>query len=128
MTKQEISSHKTIQRVMSIPMRRSNNDVIYIPTGGKNRIPMLKAQAFQWYKYLCIKYNWQIWKPSSYISKKAVLIESEDLGNFTLPVWDFCETPLYKKGIKLKNGFGEIRRHMRPCIIRFRKVSKVKSA
>ena len=128
MTKQEISSHETIQVAMSIPTRRSNNDAVYIPTGVKNRIPMLKAQAFQWYKYLCIKYTWQIWKPSSYISKKAVLIESEDLGNFTLPVWDFCETLLCKKGIKLKKGFGERRRHMRPCIVRFHRVLKVESA
>ena len=49
---------------------------------------------------------------SSDISKIAVdgTVECEVLENYTLPVSDFCETPLCKKVIKLKIGLGEMRK------------------
>ena len=33
--KREISTHEAIQRLFSMPMRHSNNDVVYIPTDVK---------------------------------------------------------------------------------------------
>ena len=44
MTKHEVSTHEAIIRVLSLPMRHSNIDVSYIPTGlKKNRTRMLKS-------------------------------------------------------------------------------------
>ena len=44
MTKREVSTHETIKRVLSLPMRHSNLDVLYVPTGLKNnRTRMLKS-------------------------------------------------------------------------------------
>ena len=38
---------EAIQRLLSMPMRHSNNDVVYIPTGQKKKqIGMLKPQDF----------------------------------------------------------------------------------
>lgn len=55
-------------------------------------------------------------------------VDCEVLGNYTLPVSDFCETPVCKKVIKLKNGYGEMRnRSCSQYIIRFYKVLKLKS-
>ena len=46
LTKREVSTHEAIKRVLSLPMRHSNIDVIYVPTGvRKNRIRMLKSQS-----------------------------------------------------------------------------------
>ena len=45
-TKREISTHEGVKRVLSLPLRHSNIDVLYIPTGvKKNRTRMLKAQS-----------------------------------------------------------------------------------
>ena len=39
----EISTHEAVKRVLSLPLRHSNIDVVYIPTGVKrNRTRMLK--------------------------------------------------------------------------------------
>ena len=35
LTKREVSLHETIKRVLSLPMRHSNIDVLYVPTGLK---------------------------------------------------------------------------------------------
>ena len=35
LTKHEVSTHEAIKRVMSLPMRHSNVDVLYVPTGLK---------------------------------------------------------------------------------------------
>ena len=44
LTKREISTHEAITRVLSLPMRHSNIDVLYVPTGlKKNRTRMLKS-------------------------------------------------------------------------------------
>ena len=56
-----------------------------------------------------------------------VTVEFEDLKNYILPVTGFCETLLCKKMINLKNGLGEMRKRCRPCVVRFYKVSKLKS-
>ena len=44
LTKHEVSTHEAIKRVLSLPMRHSNIDVLYLPTGlKKNRTRMLKS-------------------------------------------------------------------------------------
>ena len=35
LTKHEVSTHEAIKRVMSLPMRHPNVDVLYVPTGLK---------------------------------------------------------------------------------------------
>ena len=44
--KREISTHESIMRLLSMPFRRSNNDVIYINTGPKEqRTHVMKSKA-----------------------------------------------------------------------------------
>ena len=44
MNKHEISTHEAIKRVLSLTMRHSNIDVLYVPTGlKKNRTRMFKS-------------------------------------------------------------------------------------
>ena len=44
LTKREVSTHEAIKRVLSLPMRHSNTDALYVPTGlKKNRTRMLKS-------------------------------------------------------------------------------------
>ena len=44
LTKPEGSTHEAIKRVFTLPMRYSNIDVLYVPTGlKKNRTRMLKS-------------------------------------------------------------------------------------
>ena len=46
MTKREVSTHEAIKRALSLQMRHSNTDVLYISTGRKeNRTRMLKPQS-----------------------------------------------------------------------------------
>ena len=35
LTKREVSTHEAVKRVLSLPMRHSNIDVVYVPTGLK---------------------------------------------------------------------------------------------
>ena len=47
LTKHEVSTHEAIKIVLSLPMRHSNIDVLYVPTGlGKNRTIMLSHYQF----------------------------------------------------------------------------------
>ena len=44
LTKREVSTHEAIKRVLSLPIRHSNIDVLYVPTSlKKNRTRMLKS-------------------------------------------------------------------------------------
>ena len=44
LTKREVSTHEAIKRVLSLPMRHSNIDVLYVPAGLKKNITrMLKS-------------------------------------------------------------------------------------
>ena len=46
LTKHEVSTHESIKRVLSLPMRHSNTDVLYVPTSlKKNRTRMLKSSS-----------------------------------------------------------------------------------
>ena len=47
LTKHEVSTHEAVKIVLSLPMRHSNIDVLYVPTGlGKNRTIMLSHYQF----------------------------------------------------------------------------------
>ena len=47
LTKREVSTHEAIKSVLSLPMRHSNIDVLYVHAGlKKNRTRMLKSLSF----------------------------------------------------------------------------------
>ena len=66
---------------------------------------------------------------SSYISKKAedLPIEPDEIKSYTVPVCSIDVVKLNRNIIVLKNELGEMQKRRRPCIIRFHKVSKLKS-
>ena len=43
LTKNKVSTHKAIKRVLPQPMRHSNVDVLYVPMGLKTRTKILKS-------------------------------------------------------------------------------------
>ena len=47
LTKRKVSTHEAIKRVLSLPMRHSNIDVLYVPTGlNKSKTRMWKYYQF----------------------------------------------------------------------------------
>ena len=66
---------------------------------------------------------------SNYISKKVIdlTIESETIESYTVPVSGIVHIPSNPNIIVLKNDLGKMRKRSRPCVIRFHKVSKLKS-
>ena len=109
LTKHEVSAHKAFQRVLSLPMRQSNVNALYFPTGLKKyRIRMLKSLLVLEKMHpddanvasnIIDKYENQ---PdtlhllcladfaASYVSKKAgnVPIEPDDIKSNNFPVFD----------------------------------------
>ena len=63
---------------------------------------------------------------SNYIGKK-VDVDSENIESYTVPVSDVVQVPLNSNCIVLKDNLGQMRKRSRPCVIRFHKVSKLKS-
>ena len=66
---------------------------------------------------------------SSYVSKKAedLSIEPDGVKSYTVPLSSIDGVKLNPNIIVLKNELGEMRKHSRPCVIHFHKVSKLKS-
>ena len=66
---------------------------------------------------------------SSYVIKKAedLSIEPDEVKSYTVPVSSIDGVKLNPNIIVLKNELGEMRKHSRPCVIHFHKVSKLKS-
>ena len=66
---------------------------------------------------------------SSYVSKKAedLSIEPDEVKSYTVPLSSIDGVKLNPNIIVLKNELGEMRKHSRPCVIHFHKVSKLKS-
>ena len=148
--KREVSTHEAIKRVLSLPLRHSNIDVIYIPTGlKKNRTRMLKPQYVlekmhhddtniyalnMLDKYenrpdelekLCLADF-----ACNYINKKVIDIqtESEDIRSYTIPVSGIVHVPHSPEVIVLKNKMGEMRKRNHPCVMRFHKISKIENS
>ena len=136
----EVSEHEAIARVLSLPLRRSNLMVTYIPTGPKNE-------------------RTRMMKPFSTIAKmddedKDIYLPNiidkytarpDNLGNISLAY--FCANFTYSKlsqkedhnigetdpditngDITLKNGLGKMHKRVRPCIIRYHSISKEKES
>ena len=66
---------------------------------------------------------------SSYVSKKTedLSIEPDEVKSYTVPLSSIDGVKLNPNIIVLKNELGEMRKHSRPCVIHFHKVSKLKS-
>ena len=130
-------------------MRHSNIDVLYVHTGlKKNRTRMLKPQSVletmhpddtsvyalnvldKYEKHpdeleqLCLAYF-----ACNYFSKKVidVQVESENIKSYTIPVSGIVDVPPSPHIIVLKDKLGEMRKRSCPCVMRFHKVSKMKS-
>ena len=148
-TKREVSTHEAVKRVLSLPMRHSNIDVIFVPTGlKKNRTRMLKPQSILevmnhddtnvYASSILDKYENRPNEledmcladfASNYVSKKADLqVEPEDIKSYTAPVSGIDELQPSTNIIVLKKDLGEMKKRSRPCVIRFHKVSKLKSS
>ena len=65
----------------------------------------------------------------SYVSKKVddLSIESDEIKSYTVPVSNINDVALNPNMIVLKNELGDMLKRSRPCVIRFHKVSKLKS-
>ena len=147
LTKREVSTHEAIKRVLYLPMRHSNIDVLYVPTGlKKNRIRMLKSlpalekmhpdDANVFASNITDKYENRpdnlhsicLADFASSVSKKAgdLQIEPDEIKSYTVPVSN-NDAELNPNIIVLKNELGEMRKRSQPCVIRFHKVSKLKS-
>ena len=148
LTKREISTHEAIKRVLSLPMRTSNIDVIYLDTGlKKNRTRILKPQNMldmmdpedtKVYATNIIERYTK--RPdeleklcyadfaTNYISKKAdeVPVESDDIKSYTMPVSAIDEVEHSSNVIVLKDELGKMRKRTRPCVMRYHKISKMK--
>ena len=149
LTKREVSTHEAIKRVLSLPMRHSNIDVLYVPTGlKKNRTRMLKSlsalekmhpddrnvfasniidkcenQQDNLHSICFADFG------SSYVSKKVddLPIEPDEIKSCTIPVSNINDVKFNPHMIVLKNELGEMPKRIRPWLIRFHKVSKLNS-
>ena len=138
-TKREVSTHEAIKRVLSLPMRTSNIDTLYIDSGiKKNRTRILKPQCVLqkmdqddtniYASNILEKYAN---RPddleqmcyadfaTNYVSKKAdeVQVESEDIKNYTMPVSAIDDVEPSTNIIVLKDELGEMRKRSRPCVM-----------
>ena len=120
----KVSTHEANKRVLSVPMRHSNIDVLYVPTGlKKNTIRVLKPASW-WYKCICMLYYWQIqnWSDKthsmcladftfSYVSRKAddVPIGPDEIKSYTVTVSNIDGSKLNPKLIVLKMDFMKCR-------------------
>ena len=145
MTKRKVSTHEVIKRVLSLPMRYSNIDVLYVPTClTKIRTRILKLLSILeemhpddtniFASNIIEKHENQ---PnnlhsiclgdfiSSYVTKKTndLPIEPDEIKSYTVSVYNVNDVELNPDGIFLKNELGEMRKRSRPCHFRFHKVS-----
>ena len=149
LTKSKVSTHEAIKRVLSLPKRHSNIDVLYDPTSlKKNRTRLLKSLSTLQKMHpddtnlfasnIIDKYENQ---PDnlhsicladltpSYVSKKVdnLPIEPDEIKSYTVPVSNINNVKLNPDIIILKNELGEMRNRSQACVICFYKVFKLKS-
>ena len=150
LTKREVSTHEAIVRSLSLQMRTSRIQTVYIPTGIKNnRTRMLKDQSVLetmdpedtnvYQSNMLEKYAN---RPddleqmcyadfaTTYISKSAIeaQVESEDIKNYTMPIGAIDEVEPTSRIIVLKNELGKMKKRSRPCVMRYHKVTKLKDS
>ena len=149
-TKREVSCHEAIMRVLSMPLRRSNNDVLYVPTGEKkHRTRVLKPQhqldqmdpededvfALNMLdRYANRPDNLENMCYASFASnykqksvENANIDDDDTIGSILKSVAGYIELPEDPNIIKLKNECGYMRKRNRPCVIRWHSVSKDKT-
>ena len=145
----EVSTHEAIARTISLPLRHSNYDVIYVPTGLKESITrMLKPKvninknddpdSTDVYipnildKYvkrpdnlqsMCLADFASLYKSESSTNPKT---DNEDIRSYAEPISDFVDTPESTDKIELQEGLGKMKKRSRPCVIRWHKVSELK--
>ena len=149
LTKRKVSTHERIKRALSLTMRHSNIDVLYVPTGlNKNRTRVLKSLSILekihpdytnvFASNIIGKYEnrpdnlhsmYLADFASSYVNKKAddLPIELDKIKRYTVPVSNIDDGKLNPNRIVFKNELGEMRKCSRLCLICFHKVSKLKS-
>ena len=131
LTEHEVSTNEAIKRVLSLPMRHSNIDVLYVPTGLKiNRTRMLKSPILEkmnpedtnvFGSNIIGKYENRPINlhsicladfASSYISKKAddLPIEADEIKSYTVPVSNVNGVKFNSNIIALKNELGELQK------------------
>ena len=132
LTNHEVSTHETIKRVLSLPMRHSNVDFLYDPTGlKKNRTRMLKSSLILEKKHpddiivfasdISDKYEngpnnlqsiFLADIASSNISKKAdaLPVEPDEIKIYTVPVSNINDVKLHTNIIVLKNELSEMQK------------------
>jgi len=150
-TKRECSLAEATKRTLSLPLRSSNIDVVYIPTGIKeNRTRMLKDQSViermdpddtNVYKTNMLEKYAN--RPdnledlcyadfaTNYTTCKSLesQIEGDDVQNYTMPVNATEDTDDTKSQIiSLKNKMGKMKKRQRPCVMRYHKISKLKDS
>ena len=152
--KREVSTDEAIVRTLSLPMRSSKIDVVYIVTGLKeNRtralkspevLKMMNADDENVYALnLLDKYANRPDQPiemedlcladfgTNYVHHKAYdpNIESEDIRSYTTPVSsvDFEDEESSSKAeiITLKDEMGKMRKRKRPCVMRYHNVNEM---
>ena len=144
----EVSTHEAIARSISIPLRHSNTDVQYVPTGPREhitRVLKLKNQVDNiededstdvFAPNILDKYQkrpdelesmWFADFASNYrsIHDNNPKLDDETIEGYTEKVSDFVETLNSNKEIKLKDDFGKMKLRSRPCVIRWHKICKL---
>ena len=145
----EVSTHEAIARTISLPLRHSNIDVQYVPTGLKDKITrMLKPKVITDMiddpdstdvyipnildKYakrpdslqdMCLADFASEYRNESTTNPKR---DDENIKNYSEPISDFVDTAESTVKIVLKDGLGKMKKRSRPCVIRWHKVSKLK--
>ena len=150
LTKREVSCHEAVMRCLSMPLRRSNIDVLYIPTGEiKNRTRVLKSQCqlvamdpdddnvfatniIDRYakrpdilESMCYAEFASNYKQTSIAN--AQIDDDDTLQGVFNSVSGYVEVSESPNIIKLKDEYGHMRKRSRPCVIRWHSVSKEKS-
>ena len=153
-TKREVSTDEAIVRTLSLPMRSSKIDTLFILTGKKeNRIRALKPRSVLenmhpddnniYAPNILDKYAHRPDKPNEmkdmcladfatmYVHHKAYepQLESDDIRNYTTDISpvdvENDEESSKVEIITLKDDMGKMKKRKRPCVMRYHKVSKM---
>jgi len=149
----EVPTHEAIMRILSMPLRRSNIDVIHIPTGPKENITrvlkskkaldaIMKVDPNSEDIFACNMLERYTSRPlslneccyaffaSNYkvkYSKNANVEDEDSLDQQFGNIPGYVEVEENSEVITLQNGFGDMRKRSRPCIVRWHSVSKTKN-